>query len=462
VEPLLRAAYEAAADPAAGVAWLIDLIGAANEPLELYLSIADAKWLPKTEAEPIFQRLRQWRIRWIGYLVDTKQADRAQTELEALPEYMRSDNQVIALEIRIAAQRGTLAALVERYQREPDKAPPFELLRNSAALLRKSGDNAGARRLLEFAYTRELDRRNFSAANFLGLAELRLETGDAAAAVALLRRMTLVADEPFEDLEAAADLLEKYGHKTEARVFLSERVKAVPWDFRARVKLGDAAVAGAPDAPYALRAQAALLRPAAKTGSAELDLLASGTTPAVAAERPFFYYARVKAAEAATDTAVRTRLLLGALAIEPGANDARLALFRAALAGGNYQVALSSMEPMLETMRYILNRTERERDTDLSYFEQQFLAQVGLEARERGAIAEGLAVASDKVGRPGAAVVFYRIALALEPTQGARAALDRVQAEEDRRAQDAMRRPVISRELEQERLVRVRLQGGPR
>ncbi len=482
VEPLLRAAYEAAADPAAGVAWLIDLIRAAPQPLWLYAGIVDAKWLPDAEREPLYRRildtaaaeaaqatadyhyrqdeLLRWRIRWIGYLVDTKQADRARTELDTLPESARQDYSVIALEIRIAAQRGTLPALVSRYEREPDKAPAFELLRDSAAVLRKNGDDAGARRLLEFAYTRELDRRNFSAANFLGLAELRLETGDTAAAVTLLRRMALVANEPFEDLEPAAALLNKYGRKTEARQFLSERVKAVPWDFGARVELGDALVATAAEAPYALRAQAAMLKPSTKAGSAELDLLASGSIAPAAAEQPFFYYARLRAAETATDAAVRIRLLAGALAIEPGANDARLAVFRAALAGGSYQVALSSMEPMLESIRYILNRPDREEEMELRYFGEQLLASTGLSPRERGALAEGLGLASEKVGRPSAAM-FYRIALALEPTQSARAALDRLRAEETRRAEDAKRRPVISKGLEQERLVRVR-QGGPR
>ncbi len=484
VEPLLRAAYEAAGDPAAGVAWITDLIRAAAQPLGLYTSIVDAKWLPEAAREPVYRRildtaaaeaaqatgeyqyrqdeLRQWRVRWIAYLVDTKQADRARTELEAQPENMRMEYAVNSLEIRIAAQRGTLAALIERYEREPDKAPSFELLRDTAALLRKNGDDAGARRVLEFAYTRELDRRNFSAANFLGLAELRLETGDIAAAVTLLRRMTLVANEPFEDLEPAADLLSKYGRATEARQFLSERVKAVPWDCGARVKLGDASVAATPEAPYALRAQAALLKPAAKSGSGELDLLASGAVAPAAAEQPFFYYARLKAAETIADAAARIRLLLGALAIDPNANEARLALFRAALAGGNYQLAISSLEPMLETMRYVLNRPSRDEELDLTYFAQQFLVSTGLDGRERGALAEGLGLASEKVGRSGAAVVFYRIALALEPTQGARASLDRLRAAENRRAQNAQRRPVISRGLEQERLVRVRLDGGAR
>lgn len=476
-EPLLRAAYDAG-----GIDWVIDLVRAAEQPLPIYTSIIDARWLPEAAREQVYRQildaaaaqaaqatadyqyrqeeLREWRFRWIGYLVDTKQAARAQTELEALPEDMRGDYRAQLLEIRIAAQRGTLAALIERYGREPDTAPTFDLLRNTAARLRENGDDAGARRVLEFAYTRELDERNFSSANFLGLAELRLETGDTAAAVALLRRMTLVAGEPFENLVPAADLLIKYGHTTEARQFLSERVKAVPWDFAARVKLGDAAVAAAPEAPYALRAQAALLKPAGKTGSAELDLLASGAITPAAAEQPFFYHARIEAARTTSDAAVRIRLLRGALAIDPNANDARLALFRAALAGGEYQTALSSMEPMLITVRSLLSRPDPGEGPAPPHLSGMFLAETGLGARERGALAEGLGLASEKVGRPGAAIVFYRIALALEPTQGARDALDRLRAEQDRRARDAQRRPVISEGLEQERLVRPRLNGG--
>lgn len=476
-EPLLRAAYDAG-----GIDWVIDLVRAAAQPLPIYTSIVDARWLPEAAREQVYrqildaaaaqaaqatadyqyrqQELRDWRLRWIGYLADTKLAGRAQTELEALPEDMRMVYTAQLLEIRIAAQRGTLAALIERYGREPDKAPSFDLLRNAAALLRKNGDDAGARRVLEFAYTRELDRRNFSSANFLGLAELRLETGDTAAAVTLLRRMTLVAGEPFEDLVPAADLLNKYGRTTEARQFLSERVKAVPWDFAARVKLGDAAVAAAPEAPYALRAQAALLKPSGKAGSAELDLLASGAVAPAAAEQPFFYHARIEAARTTSDAAARIRLLRNALAIDPNANEARLALFRAALAGGEYQTALSSMEPMLHTVRSLLSRPDPGEGAAPPYLTGMFLAETGLDERERGTLAEGLGLASEKVGRPGAAIVFYRMALALEPTQGAREALDRLRAEQDRRARDAQRRPAISKGLEQERLVRPRLNGG--
>ena len=56
--------------------------------------------------------------------------------------------------------------------------------------------------------------------------------------MALLRRMALVAGEPFETLTPAAELLAKFGRKTEAIEFWEARVKAAPWDTDASVQLG--------------------------------------------------------------------------------------------------------------------------------------------------------------------------------------------------------------------------------
>jgi tetratricopeptide (TPR) repeat protein len=484
-ETLLRAAFEAAADPAVGTAWVLDLCNSAPSRLEILVTVARSRWLPKEQSEPVYSRIleaaeveaaqfsmqeyrkdsvRSWRLSWIEYLLDAKQTERARAQFDALPEPIRtsSSNEVLSLEIRIAGQSGTLAALVERYQREPEKAPTLELLRSAADTLRKNGDSAGARRLLDFAYTRELDQRNFTAASFLGLAELRLEEGNTEVAVTLLRRMTLVADEAFQDLEPAADLLNKFGRKAEARQFLEARVKAVPWDFSARVKLGDASVASSPNAPYELRVRAAALQPGARTGSAELDLLSAGAIEPAAAEQPFFFNARIKAAETAREPAVRIRLLSGALDIQPNADAVRPALVRAALASGRYQFALSVMEPLIESggLRHMLGQNNMPEEADLSYQAQELLSSAGLSTKERAALAESLALAFDKTGRPHPAMLLYRIALVIEPSAEARTALDRLLAEENRRQQNAQRRPVVGKGLTQEFLVRVRMEGG--
>jgi hypothetical protein len=103
------------------------------------------------------------------------------------------------------------------------------------------------------------------ASNFLGLAEAKLEEGDAATAVALLRRMTLTTGEPFETLTPAAALLERFNRNTEAAEFLQQRVKAVPWDLEAALHLARATnaypvlreIAASPNARYEVRVQAA-------------------------------------------------------------------------------------------------------------------------------------------------------------------------------------------------------------
>ncbi len=482
VDTLLGAAFAAAADPAAGTVWVLDLCNSAQKRSELLSVVIEAKWLPKENREPVYRRVqeaaeaeaaqfsmqsyrrddvRRWRLSWIEYLLDTKQTEAARTELEALAAKPGEEfgESLATLEIRIAAQGGRMAQLVERYRREPEKAPALDSLLRIATGLEPREE---ARRLLEYVYSRQLDERNFTAANFLGLAELRLEEGNTEAAVTLLRRMTVVADEPFQDLEAAADLLNKTGHKAEARPFLEARVKAVPWDFGARVKLGDASVASAPAAAYDLRAQAATLKPAGKSGSAELDLLAGGTIVPAAAEQPYFTYARVKAAETAGDAGTRIRLLLGAIAVDPDTNAARLPLVRLALANARYQLALSAMEPVFESsgLRYVLRERGTSEATDASSYAQGFPSSSGLPVRERAAIAEGLALAFEKTGGPGSATVMYRIALAIEPTAEARAGLERLLGEQKRREENASRRPVIKVGLEQEHLVRVRMEGG--
>ena len=82
------------------------------------------------------------------------------------------------------------------------------------------------------------------AANFLGLAEIRLTVGDTAGALDLLRRLVVVVGNPFENLDPAAALLEKTGHNAEAVEFLDQLVKSAPWDASYRLRLAQAKLAG--------------------------------------------------------------------------------------------------------------------------------------------------------------------------------------------------------------------------
>src|SRR5258708_21106692 len=101
--------------------------------------------------------------------------------------------------------------------------------------------------------------------------------------------MTQVVGEPFANLVDAASLLETYKHPTDAIEFLDTRVRAVPWDGEARMRLGRVgdrgaellrAVAQANDVAYDTRVSAARALGEAKAGplagtSAELILLSS-------------------------------------------------------------------------------------------------------------------------------------------------------------------------------------------
>ena len=476
--PLLEGALAATAGTADGVAWIVDLSRAAPDPLGVLRTALDSKLFDNAQREILYKRilddasarasqpgpehdfaqqtLREWQLRWIGFLLDTKQTARAQAALGA---WQGDRSAVTALEIRAAAQAGRLDALLDRYAGTPEDAPPLDTLRQSATELKTEGDAAGARRLLEFVYTRELDAHNFTVANFLGLAEVRIEQGNMGAAIALLRRMTLVADEPFQDLAPAADLLVRTGHKTEAREFLAARVKAVPWDLESRVKFGDASPGRSPEAPYELRVEAAELAPGSGFGSGELDLLAGGATPSLAAaEKTYFYFARLKAAEVAK-TQDRVALLLGAIAIDPKPLAPRLRLVGAAFESGSAQTALSALESQIQQFRYYLNNDES--DADPGWIVTGFLSEAS-DTAQRAAVARDLGKASADLGVWRQAAQLYRLSSAIEPSAEARAALDQATARLERLAENTRRRPVIGKELGQAQLVEPRLaEGGP-
>src|SRR5262249_388008 len=147
---------------------------------------------------------------------------------------------LIQLEMRIAAQLGTLDAKLAAYRAEPQTAPPADLLRTAARELFESGDKQSARKILELVFAREIGEHKPVAANFLGLAEIRLAPGDPPGALDLLRRLVIAVGTPFENLDPASALLEKTNHNAEAVEFLEQLVKAAPWDASYRLRLAKA------------------------------------------------------------------------------------------------------------------------------------------------------------------------------------------------------------------------------
>jgi tetratricopeptide (TPR) repeat protein len=497
-DALLRAAFVAANDAASGTDWLIDLARAAPNPVDTLAAIARSTWLPAVHRDRVYERLvavseeavarehgaaqsaaqaqlDSWRLARIQSLVDTKQTVRAEGLLRALPDGTRQahDGDVTALEARIAAAMHTLDPLLERHARDESRPVNLDALRTAATALRQAGDQGSARRIMEFVYTRQLDRGELTLPVFLGLAEIRVHQGDVPAALALLRRLTLVAGEPFENLSACAGLLERLNYPAEAVEFRRARVQAVPWDAGAHIALARAEIAAAHNRaaaldrlgriadsakdPYAVRVEAA--RAFASAGGrrplpaqTEIDWLRTlpDLTPA-AADRPMFVAARLAAAERATEPSIRIGLLREAVAIDPSAIGLRVPLFRAALTGGKPADALEALRP-------ILARDGSLRDIDLT-------------AAARARLAREIGEAYQQVDRLPEAVEFLTVAQEGQPAATRAPIQERIRAlnaEMARRARNAARRPHIAEALDQPQLVRPRIpsraarQGGVR
>ncbi len=265
---LLHSAYAASGDPVAATSWLLDLSSMAHDPASVLVDIADASWIPLAHRAPIYQRILElkesaasklnglerqyaqqdlgfWQVRWVQYLVRTKQYAVAAAAIAALPEETRQAQAatLVPLDLQVAAQLGTLDAKLAAYRLEPQKAPAPETLRAAARQLFEAGDKQSARKILELVFAREIDEHQFVAANFLGLAEIRLASGDTAGALDLLRRLVVAVGNPFENLDPAAALLEKTGHNAEAIEFLDQLVKSAPWDPSYRLRLAKARLA---------------------------------------------------------------------------------------------------------------------------------------------------------------------------------------------------------------------------
>ena len=529
--PILRGALAAAGDPAQGADWLVDLSRAAQDPRAFLSELVGAWWFPDGRKEPVYRKilalaqdqatktfgaehstaletLHDWQLRWIEFLLDNRRTADAQNAFNDLAEDFRDPRQpgIASVMVRLAAQSNKLEELLKQFDQAPEKAPTLGDLRNAAASLEEK-DPASARRLLEYVYTRQIDERDFAPANFLGLAEIRLQQGDLAQAGALLQRMNRVAGQPFENLAAAGDLLVKMGHPEEATEFYLMRVKAVPWDDDARLKLAQAeaavktqrndaiqlftALASSPNAGYAKRASAAeslaaLKAPAPSLGSAELAWLVRGG-PASAAESPGFFYARLQAAREAADATTQIRLLLDAVALRPedfsqrfgasppaAANPANVSpsilLFQAAATANRNELAVSAITPLMdqsimvsqprESPESAAAGEETEQAEYPDYMWKSFLAAQELSASQKSLIAAQLAGALVKLDRLGEAARLWKVASMLATDDSLRSQasreLEHAEAQVKLEQADRERQPSVSDHLEQKGLVRPR------
>jgi predicted Zn-dependent protease len=515
---ILHSAFAATGDPAAAIAWIIDLSSTAPDPTLILADIVDAPWIPLARRAPIYQRileakqtatakltglerqyadqdLASWQVRWIQYLIRTKQYSAAASAIAALPKETR-DGQAAALvplDLQAAAQLGTLDSILTGYRTVPESAPAAEILRAAARKLFEAGDKQSARKILELVFAGEISEHKLVAANFLGLAEIRLASGDTAGALDLLRRLVVVVGNPFENLDPAASLLEKTGHNAEAIEFLDQLVKSAPWDSSHRLRLAKAklaagsdadnaqatlaAIAAAPATSYELRLKAASAlagRAHSDLGSGELNLLADApaAVTSAAADKFYFYEARIKAAQNVSDPQTRVQLLSHCIIDFPRRDEARIPLFQAATAAQSDEYALGILEPLFQSqfLRNPESESANEEEQIVSSDEDEETAEepntaatpvLKLTRAEQAQIAHMIGDTMARLERLSEAALYYQTARSLETAPAVRRTLLRklteVRAALRIQRRNAARQPLLHEPLEQDRVVRPRL-----
>ena len=513
---VLRNVYALPSDPAAATRWLLELSTSAPDPTIVLQDVVDISWIPLANRGPLYQHILEagqaatakaeglqqenaravwwsWQLRWVKYLVATKQYSQAADRIATLQKdpTVSDSSPLVPYEMECAAKLGTLDTIISGYKADPQTAPGAESLRTGARLLFDGGDKQSARKILEFVFARELEEHQLVATNFLGLAESRIADGDTQGAVTLLKRLVLVVGDAYQNMDSSAALFEKTGHPAEAVMFLEPLAKATPWEPSFQLRLAKvqlaaaqdktapaqslAKLAAAPENPYALRVQAATalegLPQPSDFGSAELKLLAAGTkdiTPA-AADRPYFYDSRLAAAQNSTDAHAKMQVLATALADSPSREDARVPFFRAAVSIPEDERALASIEQLLQRRQLGRVAPANPNDEEILGTEETHTSQGEVEASpglapppsQQAELAHEIALAMLRLDRLDEAASYLQIAQKLEKSPAElkpiSAQWQDVRARLRRQHTNAARQPILHAELEQDRLVRPRL-----
>jgi hypothetical protein len=269
-------------------------------------------------------------------------------------------------------------------------------------------------------------------------------------------------------------------------------VKSAPWEASYRLRLAKARlaakaansstdalakIASSREAAYSIRVEAAIALSIAPTatdlGSAELKLLSGGahSISAAAADQPFFYDARLKAAENATDSKTKMQPLSKALADTPARGDARIPFFKAAESIHSDELALLSIEPLLREL--LVQRASRDEgseeeivssgdtDTESEEASPQAYAATKLAPAEQEEISLAVANAQVRLHRWNEALPYLQLAQKLEKAPARRKEISGKLAEVRtvlrRERLNLARQPVLHQELEQDRVVRPRL-----
>jgi hypothetical protein len=204
----------------------------------------------------------------------------------------------------------------------------------------------------------------------------------------------------------------------------------------------------------------------------ELKLLAGGAkslTPA-ASDHPYFYDSRLAAAQNTPNARDKMEVLAKALADSPSREDARVPFFSAAVSIPADEVALSSIEELLQSR--LIGRVAPGNSGDEETFgadEEADAGQTGVRSESSAALppsqqsqlAHEVALALIRLDRLDEAAAYLKIAQNLERSTAERARITTqlldVRARLRRQRTNAARQPVLHAELEQDRLVRPRM-----
>jgi tetratricopeptide (TPR) repeat protein len=546
---MLHAAYVATSDPVAATSWLLQLTNSQEDSATILSGVVDARWISLPQRERIYRQilqakqeavaaaqgaaeddakasLRSWQLRRIKNLLDAQQFREAQPLLAEVQKEIAdasasgvapiSTDQaaLLPLELRLAAKLGTMETLIESYKSQPGSAPSTQALRAAIADLSKDPADAKAlQQFLQFVFQRELDNHNLAPENFLGLAELRVATGDITGAVALLHRLETVSGDPYEDMDSAAALLKKAGRNAEAIAFLQPLAEATPWkpEFRLRLaqsqivsrqNIGAAqgslqAIASSSQTNYLLRASAASnlhsVNVPINLGSPELNLLATAksSSATAASDQPFFFPARLRDAGNNADANQKMTILSNSIADitapESSQITARLQLFYAAASQHSDDLALASIESLLQRTRLKQTGFENTEDANSSTDTPAFEADRWNRPQEHAepAVGDDSSRVSDvsllsPAEESRLAQTIGHLQLRQHHTAEALAYLQGAQAREEKPArrkyltaeirnaktilrreqENAERQPTLHPELEQNHLVRPRLLAG--
>jgi hypothetical protein len=235
------------------------------------------------------------------------------------------------------------------------------------------------------------------------------------------------------------------------------------------------AIAVDSQALYTQRVRAAEIagNDAGSLGSGELNWLArQSASSSEAADKPFFYAARVKAAQKA-QAMVRVHLLLNAVGDSQDSDTARLPLFFALAAAGQDRLAVSALEPLLKTglLESATSQPRVARQSEQASAENEQADEETSESpnsippahssAERGRIAATLAAAYANLQEFELSYQNYALAARLEKSRTTKAELirkrDEMNAIVKRMVANRRRAPLIHKELDQPHQVEPRL-----